>query len=257
MRRLFHLLWHLWLTLDFFCAALFWQLITPDPVLRRQRFIRNSHRIAKRYLKAFRLTTKVFNPERLELLNQKSCLVVANHVSYIDIMVLSSIHPFVFVTSVEMGANPFLGDITRMGGSLYTNRKTFVSLPQEIEKFAAAIRAGFNVVLFPEGTSTDGSDLRPFRSSLFETAIKANADILPVCIKYTKIDGEPRSEANRDLVCWYGDMSFTPHFMKLLGRSLEAEIHILEPIACGTQVKRQKLADEAYERLREEYLRQD
>lgn len=257
MRRIYYLLWHLWLTLDFVLRAFFLQLFTKDPSLRRQRFINNSHRIAKRYLKAFQLKTRVFHPERLELMKQQNFLVVANHVSYLDIMVLSSLHPFVFITSVEMGSNPFLGDITRMGGSLYTNRKTLVSLPREIEKFALAIREGFNVVLFPEGTSTDGSDLRPFRSSLFETAIKAEADILPICIKYTKIDSEPRSEANRDLVCWYGDMSFAPHFMKLLGHSIEAEIHILEPIACGTGQRRQKLSDETYARLREVYFKND
>ena len=254
MSRIYHLLWHLWLTVDFFCTARFWQLITKDPILRRQRFINNSCRIAKRYLRAFQITTKVFNPQRLDLMKEKSYLVVANHVSYLDIMVLSSLHPFVFITSVEMGANPFLGDITRLGGSLYTNRKTVVSLRSEIDKFAEAIKQGFNVVLFPEGTSTDGTDIRPFRSSLFETAIKAEADILPICIKYTTIDGEPRSDANRDLVCWYGDMTFGSHFMRLLGRTIEAEIHILEPITCTTQQRRQCLADETYKRLREVYL---
>lgn len=231
-------------------------MVTRDPVKRRQRFIENSCRIAKRYLRAFQLSTTVFNPERLALMKDKSYLVVANHVSYIDIMVLSSLHPFVFITSVEMGANPFLGDITRLGGSLYTNRKTVVSLRGEIDKFAEAIKQGFNVLLFPEGTSTDGTDIRPFRSSLFETAIKAEADILPICINYTRIDGEPRSAANRDLVCWYGDMTFGPHFMRLLGHSIEAEIHILEPITCGTQQRRQDLADETYKRLREVYLKQ-
>ena len=256
MKRFYHLLWHLWLTLDFVCVAFWWQVVCKDPVKRRQHFIKNSCRIAKRYLKAFQLTTKVFNPERLKVLDQKPHLVVANHVSYIDIMILSSLHPFVFITSVEMGDNPFLGDITRLGGSLYTNRKTVVSLPGEIAKFAAAIKQGFNVILFPEGTSTDGSDIRPFRSSLFETAIQAQADILPICIKYTRIDSEPRSEANRDLVCWYGDMSFAPHFMKLLGHSLEAEIHILEPIPCSTLQSRHKLSDETYARLREVYLNQ-
>ncbi|HPS38452.1 MAG TPA: lysophospholipid acyltransferase family protein [Candidatus Cloacimonadota bacterium] len=254
LKKIFFLIWHLWMTLDFFVSASLIKLITPDLVRRRQRFIRNNHRVAKGYLKAFRIKTTIQNPERLELFKDKNYLVVANHVSYTDIMVLSSIRPFSFITSVEMGSNPFLGDITRLGGSLYTNRKKFVSLPAEIENFAEALRQGFNVVLFAEGTSTDGSDIRPFRSSLFEMAIKSQADILPVCINYTTINGEPRSEANRDILCWYGDMSFAPHFWRLLGHKITAKISILEPIACTTQTKRQSLSNETYERIRAEYL---
>ena len=253
MKKIFFLLWHLVLTLDFLITASLIKLITRDPNLRRHRFIRNNHRVAKIYLRAFRIRTKLINPERLALLKEKNYLVVANHVSYTDIMMLSAIHPFSFITSVEMGENPFLGDITKLGGSLYTNRKQFVSLPAEIENFAKALRDGFNVVLFAEGTSTDGSDVRPFRSSLFEMAIKAERDILPICIKYLTIDGEPRNRENADIVCWYGDMAFAPHFWRLMGHKITAEIHVLEPVPCSTRSKRQELSNVTYERIRATY----
>jgi 1-acyl-sn-glycerol-3-phosphate acyltransferase len=201
-------------------------------------------------LKSFGITVKVNNPQNLKCLEAENHLIVANHVSYTDILVLASIYPFVFITSVEMSEAPLLGDITRNGGSLFTDRKRYTSLPQEIQNFADALGKGFNIMLFPEGTSTNGETIKEFRKSLFQTSIIAQKPVLPICVRYTTLDGKPfQTQEQRDIVCWYGDMTFVPHFFKLLGHRIEVEANILDPITFDPTVNRQQLCDKVQDLL--------
>lgn len=241
-----------WLT-SFFNRAWLIKFTTPDPVLRRKRFARNTSYIGGKLLKPFGLHVTVTNPDKLPLLHSQNHLIVANHVSYTDILVLSSLHPFVFITSQEMAANPILGDITRLGGSLYTDRKKHTSLPQEIQNFATALSQGFDVVLFPEGTSTDGRTIRDFRKSLFQTSLIAQKPILPICIRYRSIDGAPLDDSNRDLVCWYGDMTFLPHYNRLIHHQIQVEVTILDEIPYSPRQTRGELSDSIHAQLSQVY----
>jgi lyso-ornithine lipid O-acyltransferase len=253
MKAACYFLRHLALMLDFFGRGWWIALSTKDPLLTRQRNIQNTSRIARKFLKAFQIDLRVKHPERLTALQDTPYLLVANHVSYTDIILLASLEKLVFITSVEMGSNPLLGAITRLGGSLYTDRKRPVSLKHEIQNFSDAIAQGFKVVLFPEGTSTDGKTVGSFRRSLFQIALNVNCPILPVCIKYISIDGQEISDNNRDLICWYGDMSFAPHFMKLLGRKINVEIEILESILQPQEKTRSELSEAVYRQIHDSY----
>jgi lyso-ornithine lipid O-acyltransferase len=235
-----------WMAIFFIRGWLF-KLTVKDPVRQRTALARNTSYISRQMLKAFGIKVKVNHPENLGSLASENHLVIANHVSYVDILVLASCHPLVFITSVEMAASPFLGDVTRIGGSLFTNRKKHTSLPQEIRNFASALTAGFNVVLFPEGTSTNGETIREFRKSLFQTSIIAQKPVLPICVKYQTLDGKPfETQAERDIICWYGEMSFVPHFFKLLGHKINAEVNVLSPISYDSAVNRQQLCDKVH-----------
>lgn len=247
--RFVKFLHHLALVVDFFIHAYWIKCVTPDPILRRQRYVANTSRISKKFIKAFRISLTVKNRERLQAMQDQAYLLVANHTSYTDIIVLASLERLSFITSVEMGNNYFLGPVTRMGGSLFTDRKRPVSLKKEIDNFSDAIRQGFKVVLFPEGTSTDGRTVKDFRKSLFQVAVSAGCPILPVCIKYKTLDGKAIDDSNRDLVYWYGDMDFAPHFMKLLNRRIEVEIEILESIVQIEGKTRAELSDAAFEQI--------
>ncbi|MCB5261676.1 MAG: 1-acyl-sn-glycerol-3-phosphate acyltransferase [Candidatus Cloacimonetes bacterium] len=253
MNRIRAFVQHFFLLGSFFWIGWWISLCTKDPVLRRQRQTSHTNRHCKKLLKAFGIKLKVNNPERLNALSDTAYLLVSNHVSYTDIVVLASLEKLVFITSVEMGRNFFLGSVTRMGGSLYTDRKKPVSLKREIQNFSDAIKQGFKVVLFPEGTSTDGSSVREFKRSLFQIALNVNCPILPVCIKYQTIDGKKINESNRDLVCWYGDMEFGPHFMKLLGRKIEVEITILESLGQFEDKTRAELSEAVYTQIHDCY----
>ncbi|MDD2331690.1 MAG: endonuclease [Candidatus Cloacimonetes bacterium] len=249
MLKLYYIIWHLHLVFEFFIKAYLIQVFSKDPISRRRRQAKNTSRTAKKLLKAFRIDLEIKNPEALQLFQKQNYLVIANHVSYLDIIILASLHDLIFITSVEMGANPFLGKITHLGGSLFTDRKRFVSLPGEIKKFSQSLREGFSLVLFPEGTSTNGEKFNDFRKSLFQTAILAQKPLLPICIKYKRIQDQPITIENRDIVCWYGDMTFMPHYMKLVTKKVSAELHILNPIEVSPDSNRQELCEQCYQQL--------
>ena len=219
----------------------------------RKRAVKYTSTMSRIIAKELNFHVTLHGGENLAQMRDKSYLLVANHCSYMDILLLSWQQPASFITSVEMGNTPFLGIITRVGGSLYTERDKPVSLPQEIKRFAQAIREGFKVVLFPEGTSTDGSTIKDFRSSLFQVAVEAQCPILPVCIKYTHIDRQPFGRDNHQLVCWYGDMDFMPHFLSMMGHRFEVEITVRPAIAFDANKSRAELSQQVRQQLLEIY----
>jgi len=250
MNKAFRFLGIIFWLADFFVRGWIIKCCVREPVRQRLALARNTSYISTRLLKLFRIKVSITNPENLSCLKQKNHLIVSNHVSYTDILVLAFCHPFIFITSTEMAASPFLGDITRIGGSLFTNRKKHTSLPKEIENFAAALSAGFNLVLFPEGTSTNGETIREFRKSLFQTSIIAQKPILPICIRYKTLDGKPiQTQVQRDIICWYGEMTFVPHFFKLISHSAEAEVTILKPIPYDPDKNRAQLCETLHAQL--------
>ena len=238
-----------WL-LSFFIRGWLMQVFIRDKIKRRHRQSRLTTITARHMLKSFHIKVNLRNPERLQLLDKVNGLIVSNHVSYLDIIVLASCYPMVFITSLEMAANPILGDITRLGGSLFTNRKKRTTLPAEIANFTTALKEGFNVVLFAEGTSTNGASVYPFKKSLFQAAVNAEVDILPCCVRYAKLDGIPiTSQPQRDIICWYATTTFLPHFWKLLKHDVEAEVSLLEPIHHDPKLNRQQLSELTHESI--------
>lgn len=142
-------------------------------------------------------------------------LIVSNHLSYMDIMLLSSQVPSSFVTSIEMKNTPVLGQITTLAGCLFVERRNKKKIKNEIKDIEEALSAGLNVIVFPEATSTNGEQVLHFKRSLFQAAVNTQTQVVPVTINYAAINGEPLSLSNRDLVCWYGDMDFAPHLWKI------------------------------------------
>jgi 1-acyl-sn-glycerol-3-phosphate acyltransferase len=156
-------------------------------------------------------------------------LMVCNHMSYLDILVISSVRPSVFISSVEMEKTFFLGFLAKIGGTFFVERRNVRNIKGELDGITQIISQGFNVVLFPEGTSTDGSKILPFRSSFLAGASEAGVEVVPVCLKYSKINGEAFSPDNCDTVCWYGDMSFAPHFSNFVGiRRTDVELSFMK-----------------------------
>ena len=114
--------------------------------------------------------------------------------------------------------------------------------------------AKIDILLFPEGTSTNGERILPFQTVPFAAPLRNRSIILPVSIAYQSIDDEPVTVANRDLVYWYGDMEFSTHFWKLLSlRSIEVIVTIQPKIDCfrykDNSAGRKKLAADCYNRV--------
>lgn len=174
-------------------------------------------------------------------------LLVSNHLGYLDVLVMASLHPSCFVTSVEIKETPFLGHICRMAGCLFVERRNRSKLPQEISSLAQYLREGLTICLFPEGTSSDGSTVLRFRRPFFKTPILANTTISPACINYLKLGERALTLENRDCLFWYGDMPFFSHFWNLLKiPQIRCEVSFLSPIQIETSVDEIELAEGAH-----------
>lgn len=251
--KVLHLLWNAALLGAFFIQGAFLSAITRDPDKLRRRRVAGMNRFARLFRRALNLRVTVHGRDILDSLRAEKYLLVANHVSYLDVIVVGSLERLVFITSVEMGADRIMGPVTRNGGCLFTDRRKFVSLPKEIERFSQCLADGSKVVLFPEGTSTNGDAVQAFRGSLFQIAISAQAPVLPMCVRYLKLDGKPVSTANRDTICWYGDMTFMPHFWKLMGHKIEVEVTILPPVPFEPRRSRAELSGLIHQQISQVY----
>jgi 1-acyl-sn-glycerol-3-phosphate acyltransferase len=140
-------------------------------------------------------------------------LVVSNHLSYLDILVFSAVAPCVFVAKREVKSLPGVGWIATLAGTIYIDRSKRSATHWIQPEIDAALAAGSRLVLFPEGTSSDGHRILPFRSSLFQPAIDRRTPVTAACISYEIEDGDPAVD-----VCYWGDMTMGPHALKLFAK---------------------------------------
>jgi 1-acyl-sn-glycerol-3-phosphate acyltransferase len=217
---------------------------------------KNSSKHSQRGLRTLNVDVKItgFNLQRM---NSQNFLIVSNHMSYLDMLVMSSIKPSLFVTSVDMGEVPVLGTLAELGGSIFVERRNRDRVEQDRAAIADALKDGHDVVIYPEGTSSDGSRVLPFKKSLLMAAVDAHTDILPVALRYVEIDGEPFRRSNHDKLCWYGKMGFLPHMRGLTTlKNVRAELHFLEPIAVRPDSTRDELAEKSYAAVAAAYMGQ-
>ncbi len=229
------------------------KLFIKDEARRRRYYIENITRYAKLALKTMNFEIETVGAEG-KFGAGRNYLIVSNHMSYIDILCLSSVHSSMFVTSKDMGENFFLGTLAELGGSVFVERRHRGQIERDLTEISEALRQGFDVVLYPEGTSTNGETVLPFKKSLLMAAVEAGVDVLPMTIKYTHVNGEPFSRANADRVCWYGDMDFAPHLLGLFGvKSMRVKLEFLEPIRVTKDSTRQELAEKAHSAILANY----
>ncbi len=140
-------------------------------------------------------------------------LVCSNHLSYLDILVYAAAMPCVFVSKLEVRRWPAFGRLARNGGTIFVDRQSRTSADEVARQIGVALEAGVAVLLFPEGTSTDGSAVLRFHPALLQPAVQLGAVMTPAAIGYRVRDEEERE------MCWYGDLAFLPHLLRTLGRA--------------------------------------
>ena len=184
----------------------------------------------------------------------KGRLIVSNHLSYVDVLVIASLVPSVFITSVELRNTALLGTLARLGGSIFVERRKPSGLKREIEDIAMALSQGLPVVLFPEGTTSNGDHVQPFKISLFDSTLIAQTGILPVCIRYTGVNEERLTTRNRDKVFYYGGVAFGKHLLRFLSlTSVDIEVVPLKAIDVQPGKSRKDLAAETHEAISAAY----
>ena len=141
-------------------------------------------------------------------------LLVANHLSYVDVLLLASRVQGVFVARGDLANWPLLGTLTRSVGTIYLDRASKRDIPRVVGEVKAVLGQGLGVYFFPEGTSSDGAGVLPFKPSLLETAAQLEMPVSFASISYTT---PATCLPARLAVCWWGDMTFFAHLWDLLG----------------------------------------
>lgn len=183
-------------------------------------------------------------------------LLVSNHISWLDIPVLGSIAPLSFVAKNEVATWPFVSVLAKLQRTVFIDRTRRASVAETRSQILERLTAKERVILFAEGTSSDGNQVLPFKSSLF-AAIEpsehnGNGYLLQtVAIVYTRVHGLPMNRQQRPAVAWYGDMDMLSHAWGVLKAGpLDVQVRLGEPVAMAEVGDRKKLAIHAYERVR-------
>ena len=177
-------------------------------------------------------------------------LFVCNHVSYLDIVVLGGLIPGSFVAKAEVATWPFFSTLAKAQRTIFVER-TSGKATRSRDEMMKRLNTGDNLMLFPEGTSSDGTRVLPFRSALFAAAQVRPGDkplrVQPFTIAYTRLDGIPLGRYWRPYFTWYGDMELAGHLWNVckLGEcSVVIAFH--EPVDITMFGDRKKLSDHCF-----------
>ena len=177
----------------------------------------------------------------------RAVLFVSNHVSWVDIVVIGSLAPVAFVAKSEVAKWPLVGITAKVQRTVFVDRARRHQAADAVKEIAARLASGTSVVLFAEGTSSDGNRVLPFRSALVgaaEEAAKSGGILIqPMAICYTGQHGIPMGRHHRPLVAWYGDLDFMPHIRDFIARgAVDAVVSYGEPLAAEAASDRKTMA---------------
>ncbi len=190
--------------------------------------------------------------------SERPLLIAANHASWIDISAYSAVMPLSFVAKREVGTWPLIGFFARLQHSVFIDRARRGATADQADSIGRRLAEGDAIVLFPEGTTSDGNQVLPFRSSLFGAARAALNDagveavfVQPVAIAYTHMLGLPLGRSGRSVVSWVGDQDLVPHAKDLLAASdFDVSIVFGEPIRFDRDTDRKKVSLEVEKAVR-------
>jgi 1-acyl-sn-glycerol-3-phosphate acyltransferase len=168
---------------------------------------------------------------------------IANHCSWIDIVALGGVLPGCFVAKGEIATWPVVSWVAKLGRTVFVSRNK-ATVERERDGMAGRLAAGDNIILFPEGTTSDGTRILRFQSAFLAIAdAPARPAIQLVTIVYDGLDGLPVRRRDRPLISWYGDMTMAEHYPGIgRHRSLHATLVLDPPIAAGTFGNRKLLS---------------
>lgn len=171
---------------------------------------------------------KVITYGKLPDADTSKTMFVANHISWVDIHGINSIIPLRFIAKIEVESWPVFGYLVSKSGTLFINRNIRKDAARIIEMTTQSLNEGDNVCFFPEGTTTDGTHILPFKSSIVQAAINSDAKIFPVAIYYPLPNKKPNVE-----IAYAGDTTMAESMLKIINlKQPIVELHFLTPISC-------------------------
>ena len=190
-----------------------------------------------------------------QLAERGSVLLIANHASWLDIPVISAAVPVSFVAKKEVASWPFVSWLAKLQRTVFVDRTRRTSVGSTADEMMGRLATGDNIVLFPEGTSSDGGRVLPFKTSLLAAAKPGRGTssfsapgneaclVQTLAVVYRRIHGLPIGRADRSVVGWYGDMELPGHVMALLASTpIEATVRLGTPVPLDDFRDRKELA---------------
>ncbi len=169
-------------------------------------------------------------------------LIVANHVSWLDIFVINSLHPCRFVAKSDIRGWPLIGWLCEKTGTIFISRGKLREVRRIYQGLVTSLHAGEHVAFFPEGTTAAQGALLPFHANLFEAAIEAQVRVQPYAVRYTDAQGRLHPAAD-----FIGEMTFAQSMLTILkAGKIQAELVLLPPITTSETSHRRELADQAH-----------
>lgn len=164
----------------------------------------------------------------------RRALLVSNHISWIDIWALKQLHPLRFVAKSDIRGWPLIGWLAAQTGTLFIERERRRDTGRVMNGVEQALRQDDCLCFFPEGTTSDGSEVKPFKSSLFQAAINAGAEVWPVALRYPAADGGPNTA-----VAYCGDITLWQSLRAVLRQQeIRVEVYFAPPLAAAGQERR-------------------
>jgi 1-acyl-sn-glycerol-3-phosphate acyltransferase len=193
-------------------------------------------------------------------------LFVSNHVSWLDIVAIGGVQPVAFVAKSDVRKWPLVGITAEMQRTVFVDRQRRHQTGDAVAQMVDRLKGGTPVVLFAEGTSSDGNRVLPFRSALLGAVEMAarhggvpDLVIQPMAIAYTATQGIAMGRQKRPLAAWYGDLDFMPHIRRLIAdAALDAVVSFAEPVAADAGLSRKAMTqqlEQATRRMMAETLR--
>jgi 1-acyl-sn-glycerol-3-phosphate acyltransferase len=190
---------------------------------------------------------------------QSPVLILSNHVSWLDIGVITALAPVVFVAKSEVARWPVFGWLARLQRTIFINRHARHQTGAATRKIAGRLLGGDAVVLFAEGTSSDGIRVLPFRSALIGAVHQAlgatthhtEITVQPMSLAYVGLGGVPLGRALRERVAWYGDADLIPHFFRVLASgAIDVTVSWGDAVAYDMRADRKQIARDAENAVR-------
>lgn len=182
--------------------------------------------------------------------HRRPLMLVANHASWVDILVLGALADVVFIAKTDVAGWPVFGVLAKLQKTIFVAREARAKAGEQVDEIADRLKGGEIVVLFPEGTTSDGNRLLEVKTSLFGAAATARSHVpggvvhvQPVSIAYTGVHGMPMGRYHRPIAAWPGDITLLPHLKGILSAgALEVDVDFAEAIVFGPQSNRKILA---------------
>ena len=178
-----------------------------------------------------------------------STLLVANHVSWLDILAINAARPVRFVSKADVRHWPLVGWIVACGGTLFIERERRSDAMRVVHQVAEALRSGSQIAIFPEGTTSDGRGVLPFHASLLQSAVATGVDVQPILMRYSDAQASISESAN-----YVGDTTLAQS-MWLIANASDLTVHVsFLPVAVGPHPDRRVLGDRLRAGIEKELL---